>query len=122
MASSRPGETFWGVVRRVWPLRRTAVDFGPLGGIVQKVKVFANYSVPVISGIVSFALGFFGAFLLVGRIWTHVFTRPDTVTAFDFYAVVAIAAAAGIVLGAAAVKFSAKRFWVSGRTSRPAHA
>jgi hypothetical protein len=89
---------------------------------VQKVKLFANYSVPVVSGLLSFALGFLGAFLFLGRIWTHVFTRPDNVTAFDFYAVVTLAAVAGIVLAVGAVKFSAKRFRVAGRASRHAHA
>jgi hypothetical protein len=57
----------------------------------------------IAAGAVGFGAGFVGAYFFLAAIWTHLFVRPENVTATDFYLVIALSASAGIVvaLGAA---------------------
>jgi hypothetical protein len=70
-----------------------------------------------IGALVGFAVGFVGGYLFLAKIWTHVFTRPENVTATDFYLVVALASLAGIVAATASVKLIGRRT----SAARPVH-
>jgi hypothetical protein len=76
---------------------------------VQKLKLG-------IGAVVGFAVGLVGGYLFLAKIWTHVFTRPENVTAVDFYTVAGLAALAGIVLAVASVKVLGRK-----STGRPVH-
>jgi hypothetical protein len=69
-----------------------------------------------IGALVSFAVGMVGGYLFLAKIWTHVFTRPENVTAVDFYTVVGLATLAGIVLAVASVKLLGRK-----ASARPVH-
>ncbi len=69
----------------------------------------------MICGVGSFAIASVGTYLFLAKIWTHVFVRPENVTATDFYLVVTLAAIAGIAIATISVRLLARRFW----TSRP---
>jgi len=71
---------------------------------VQKLKM-------AVCGMGSFALAFAGTYLFLAKIWTHVFARPENVTATDFYLVVALSAIAGIAIAILAVRVLARRLW-----------
>jgi hypothetical protein len=75
-----------------------------------------------IGALVSFAVGFVGGYLFLAKIWTHVFTRPENVTATDFYLVVALASLAGIVAATASVKLIGRRAGAGRPVHREAHA
>jgi divalent metal cation (Fe/Co/Zn/Cd) transporter len=70
----------------------------------------------------AFALGFVGAYLFLAAIWTHVFVRPENVTATDFYLVVALAALAGSAFSAVSTRLLARRFGSVRHVSHAAHA
>jgi hypothetical protein len=82
---------------------------------MQKVKLG-------IGAVVGFAAGFVGVYLFLAKIWTHVFTAPEAVTATDFYTVVALAALAGGVAAAASTKLIARNSGGTRRVHREAHA
>lgn len=86
-----------------------------MGASVQKLKLG-------IGALVSFAVGLVGGYLFLAEIWTHVFTRPENVTATDFYLVVALATLAGIVAAALSVKLLARRIGAARPVHRAAHA
>jgi hypothetical protein len=82
---------------------------------MQKVKLG-------IGALVSFAVGFVGGYLFLAKIWTHVFTRAENVTATDFYLVVGLAALVGIVAATASVKLLGRRSGSARPVHREAHA
>lgn len=75
-----------------------------------------------IGAVVGFAVGLVGGYLFLGRIWTHVFTRPENVTATDFYLVVGLATLAGIVAATLSVKVLARKSTAARPVHREAHA
>jgi hypothetical protein len=60
----------------------------------------------ITAGAAGFAAGFLGAYFFLGTIWTHLFVRPENVTALDFYLVIALSASAGIVVALGAAKLA----------------
>jgi hypothetical protein len=75
------------------------------------------------AGAAGFVAGFLGAYFFLAAIWTHVFVRPDNVTATDFYLCVALSASAGIVVALGAAKLiSGRNATNSASASRVAHA
>jgi hypothetical protein len=60
----------------------------------------------IAAGAAGFAAGFVGTYLFLATIWTHLFVKPDHVTALDFYLVVALSASAGIVVALGAAKLA----------------
>ena len=105
----------------VWHTRLKGRDFGrslggsDLGASVHKLKLG-------IGAVVGFAVGLVGGYLFLGRIWTHVFTRPENVTATDFYLVVGLATLAGIVAATLSVKVLARKSTAARPVHREAHA
>jgi hypothetical protein len=103
---------------------------GTLGSTVKKLEVFQGISLGAIvqklklglGALVSFAVGFVGGYLFLAKIWTHVFTTPENVTATDFYMVVALATLAGIAAAAASVKVLARKSSGARPVHREAHA
>jgi hypothetical protein len=79
------------------------------GASMQKLKLG-------IGALLSFAVGLVGGYLFLAKIWTHVFTRPESVTATDFYLVVGLATLAGIAAAALSVKLLARK-----AATRPVH-
>jgi H+/Cl- antiporter ClcA len=79
---------------------------------MQKIKLFANYSIPVIWGIVGLVAGCVASYLFLGAIWTHVFVKPENATSTDFYTVVILALITGVFVGAAALFNSAMNRWI----------
>jgi hypothetical protein len=86
-----------------------------LGASMQKIK-------QAIGALVSFVVGFVGGYWFLAKIWTHVFTRPENVTAVDFYTVVGLATLAGIVLAVASVKLIGRKSSAARPVHREAHA
>jgi hypothetical protein len=86
---------------------------GVLGDIVRNAKLF-------LVGVVAWAIAFVGTYLFLGTIWTHVFVKPENVTATDFYLVVALSAISGAAVASIAVRLLARRVWVA--HSHAAHA
>jgi divalent metal cation (Fe/Co/Zn/Cd) transporter len=82
---------------------------------VQKAKLF-------FVALAAFAVGFVGAYWTLAMVWTHVFTRPENVTATDFYLVVALAAIAGSAFSGVFTKLVARRFWSIRQVGHAAHA
>lgn len=82
---------------------------------MQKAKLF-------IVALAAFALGFVAAYWALAMVWTHVFTRPENVTATDFYLVVALAAISGSAFSVVFTKVVARRFWSIRHVGHAAHA
>ncbi len=70
----------------------------------------------------AFALGFVGAYWTLAMVWTHVVTRPENVTATDFYLVVALAAITASAFSGVFTKLVARRFWSIRQVGHAAHA
>ncbi len=106
---------------RVWHTRLKGGEFGRslgevvLGASMQKLKLG-------IGALVSFAVGQVGGYLFLAKIWTHLFTRPENVTATDFYLVVGLATLAGIVVATLSVKLLARKATAARPVHREAHA
>jgi len=66
--------------------------------------------VPAIFAMGGLLAGCIGMYFALSISWTHLFVRPDRVTAVDFYTVIALSIFTGLVAGTLALIFSARRY------------
>jgi hypothetical protein len=81
------------------------------GGHMQKIKLFANYSIPVVWGVVGLVIGCVGVYFPLSTMWEHVIVKPENVTATDGLTVIILSVIAGVFVGSAALFGSAQRRW-----------
>jgi len=78
---------------------------------VKKVKIFAEFSVPLVWGIVGLVAGCVGAYFALAFIWTHWMIRPQDVTPSDGLTVIILSLIAGVFIGSASLYASAQTRW-----------
>jgi hypothetical protein len=81
------------------------------GAHMQKIKLFANYSVPVIWGVVGLVVGCVAFYLPVAIMWERVVVKPENITPTDGLTVIILSVIAGVFIGAAALFGSAQNRW-----------
>jgi hypothetical protein len=70
------------------------------GAHMQKIKLFANYSVPVIWGVVGLVVGCVAFYLPVAIMWERVVVKPENITPTDGLTVIILSVIAGVFIGA----------------------
>src|SRR5580692_4011434 len=83
------------------------------GGHMQKIKLFANYSIPVIWGIVGLVVGCVAVYYPLSTMWEHVIVKPENVTPTDGATVLILSLIGGVFIGAAALFGSAQNRWTA---------
>jgi hypothetical protein len=81
------------------------------GAQVQKVKLFANYSIPVVWFVVGLVIGCIAVYYPLSTLWEHIIVKPENVTPSDGLAVIILSVLAGVFVGSAALFGSAQRRW-----------
>jgi hypothetical protein len=80
---------------------------------MQKIKLFANYSIPVIWGVVGLVVGCVAVYYPLAIMWEHVIVKPENVTPADGLTVIILLLTAGVYIGAAALFGSAQNRWTA---------
>ena len=83
------------------------------GGHMQKIKLFANYSIPVVWGIVGLVVGCVAVYYPLSTMWEHVIVKPENVTPTDGATVLILSLIGGVFIGAAALFGSAQNRWTA---------
>jgi hypothetical protein len=78
---------------------------------MQKIKLFANYSIPVVWFVVSLVIGCVAMYLPLSFLWERVIVTPETVTPTDGLTVIILSLLAGVFVGSAAFFGSAQHRW-----------
>jgi hypothetical protein len=86
-----------------------------LGEIVKKVKIFAEYSIPLVWGIVGLVVGCVGAYFGLAFLWMHVIMRPEAITPTDGLTVMILSLICGVFIGSASLYASAQSHWQSAK-------
>ncbi len=63
---------------------------------MQKIKLFANYSIPVIWGVVGLVVGCVAFYLPALHLWEHIIVKPENITPTDGLTVIILSVIAGI--------------------------
>jgi|HubBroStandDraft_1064217.scaffolds.fasta_scaffold04400_5 hypothetical protein len=82
-------------------------------GHMQKIKLFANYSIPVIWGVAGLVVGCVAFYLPVAIMWERIIVKPENITPSDGLTVILLSVIAGIFIGAAALFGSAQNRWTA---------
>ena len=67
---------------------------------MQKIKLFANYSIPVVWGIVGLVVGCVAVYYPLSTMWEHVIVKPENVTPTDGATVLILSLIGGVFIGA----------------------
>ncbi|MGD0427893.1 MAG: hypothetical protein ABSC10_14340 [Candidatus Acidiferrales bacterium] len=78
---------------------------------MQKIKLFANYSIPVVWFVVGLVAGCVAVYYPLSVIWERVIVKPENVTPTDGLTVIIISLIGGVIIGSAALFGSAQRRW-----------
>jgi hypothetical protein len=78
---------------------------------MQKIKLFANYSIPVVWFVVGLVAGCVAVYYPLSVIWERVIVKPENVTPTDGLTVIIISVIGGVIIGSAALFGSAQRRW-----------
>jgi hypothetical protein len=78
---------------------------------MQKIKLFANYSIPVVWFVVGLVIGCVAMYLPLSFLWERVIVTPETVTPTDGLTVIILSLLAGVFVGSAALFGSAQHRW-----------
>jgi hypothetical protein len=81
------------------------------GAYMQKVKLFANYSIPVVWFVVGLVIGCIAVYYPLSTLWEHIIVKPENVTPADGLTVIILSVLAGVFVGSAALFGSAQRRW-----------
>ncbi|HEY4950544.1 MAG TPA: hypothetical protein VIH88_09445 [Candidatus Acidoferrales bacterium] len=81
--------------------------------LVQKVKVFANYRIPVVWGVAGLVVGCIAVNYPLSFMWERVIVKPENVTPTDGLTVIILSVIAGVFIGAAALFGSAQNCWTA---------
>jgi hypothetical protein len=82
-------------------------------GNMQKIKLFVNYSIPVVWGIVGLVVGCVAVYYPLSTMWEHVIVKPENVTPTDGLTVLILSVIGGVFIGAAALFGSAQHRWTA---------
>ena len=82
---------------------------------MEKVKIFARYSIPLVWGIVGLVVGCVGAYFALAFIWTHVIMPPENVTPTDGLTVMILSLITGVFVGSAFLYASAQTRWAAAK-------
>jgi len=80
---------------------------------MQKVKLFANYCIPVVWGVVGLALGVVALNYPLSLMWERVIVKPENVTPTDGLTVIILSVIGGVFIGAAARSGIAQNRWTA---------
>jgi len=80
---------------------------------MQKVKLFANYCIPVVWGVVGLALGVVALNYPLSLMWERVIVKPENVTPTDGLTVIILSVIGGVFIGVAALFGSAQNRWTA---------
>jgi len=83
------------------------------GGQMQKIKLFANYSIPVVWGVVGLVFGCVAVYFPLSTLWEKVIVKPENVTPTDGATVLILSLIGGVFIGAAALFGSAQNRWTA---------
>jgi energy-converting hydrogenase Eha subunit A len=83
------------------------------GAHMQKVKLFANYCIPVVWGVVGLALGVVALNYPLSLMWERVIVKPENVTPTDGLTVIILSVIGGVFIGAAARSGFAQNRWTA---------
>jgi hypothetical protein len=78
---------------------------------MQKIKLFANYSIPVVWLVVGLVIGCVAMYLPLSFLIERVIVTPETVTPTDGLTVIILSLLAGVFVGSAALFGSAQHRW-----------
>ena len=78
---------------------------------MQKIKLFANYSIPVVWGVIGLVLGCVAVYFPLSTLWEKVIVKPENVTPTDGLTVIILSVIAGVFVGSAALFGSAQHRW-----------
>jgi hypothetical protein len=78
---------------------------------MQKIKLFANYSIPVVWGVVGLVFGCVAVYFPLSTLWEKVIVKPENVTPTDGLTVIILSVIAGVFVGSAALFGSAQHRW-----------
>jgi hypothetical protein len=82
-------------------------------GHMQKIKLFANYSVPVVWFVVGLVIGCVAVDYPLSVLWERVIVTPENVTPADGLTVITRSVVAGVFVGSAALFGSAQHRWTA---------
>jgi hypothetical protein len=80
---------------------------------MQKIKLFANYGIPVVWFVVGLIIGCAAVYCPLSTLWEHVIVKPENVTPTDGLSVIILSAVAGVFVGSAALFGSAQHRWTA---------
>jgi hypothetical protein len=80
---------------------------------MQKIKLFANYSIPVVWFIVGLVIGCVAVYFPLSALWEHLIVKPENVTPADGLTVIILSVVAGVFVGSAALFGSAQYRWTA---------
>jgi hypothetical protein len=80
---------------------------------MQKIKLFANYSIPVVWFVVGLVIGCVAVYLPLSYKWERVIVTPETVTPADGLTVLILSVIGGVFIGSAALFGSAQNRWTA---------
>jgi hypothetical protein len=80
---------------------------------MQKIKLFANYSIPVVWGIVGLVVGCVAVYYPLSTLWEKVIVKPENVTPTDGLTVIILSVIGGVFIGSAALFGSAQNRWAA---------
>jgi len=80
---------------------------------MQKIKLFANYSMPVVWGIVGLVVSCVAVYFPLAAMWERVIVRPENVTPTDGLTVIILSVIGGVFIGSAARFGSAQHRWTA---------
>jgi energy-converting hydrogenase Eha subunit A len=83
------------------------------GAHVQKVKLLANYCIPVVWGVVGLVVGCVAVNYPLSFVWERVIVKPENVTPADGLTVIILSVIGGVFIGAAALFGSAQNRWTA---------
>jgi hypothetical protein len=80
---------------------------------MQKVKLFANSSIPVVWGVVGLVVGCVAVYPPLSTMWEPVIVKPENVTPTDGATVLILSLIGGVFMASAALFGSAQHRWTA---------
>jgi hypothetical protein len=80
---------------------------------MQKIKLFANYSIPVVWLVVGLIIDCVAVYYPLSIVWERVIVTPETVTPTDGLTVIILSVIADVFVGSAALFGSAQHRWTA---------
>jgi len=80
---------------------------------MKKVKLFANYCIPVVWGVVGVVIGCVAIYFPLSALWEHLIVKPENVTPTDGLTVIILSVIGGVFIGVAALFGSAQNRWTA---------